>query len=430
MLFGSIVGCQKSGNKDSETEIKVLLDSKDRTLLQPLLSNFSELYPEYDLNVIWTPGDDIQTNQGILIGSRSAPDVVIGGSMYTKVYENILLPLDDLIERDKEEIQINDIFDGIMETLTTEDENTIFMPRYFNISLLYYNKDLFDASSDALKNVGLEFEGSVYPNRNWTIEDFFTAGEILTKTDPSGNYVQWGSTQVRAWWGEWLIHVNQAGGKLFDENGSVVLDSEEAIAGMQVFHDKVYGNSELGRGKISAGAGQSDFGGLEGGKTAMEYGGHTANWARFDQVKTLNWGVELLPTGMETRTGGEIAVDGIGIHKDSKNVEGAWKFIKFLTNPIGIQTQVDLGYAPVRQSILDNMEEGFPKERAKLAMEAIQYGIALPTYEYFTDVAINYIESEISNMMARPSDSHKKSIVEALQDATKNANNYIDLNYR
>ncbi|MFP4187120.1 MAG: ABC transporter substrate-binding protein [Acholeplasmataceae bacterium] len=432
VLTMSLIACgngDESGG-DPETNIKVLLDSKDRDVLRPLMDDFREEFPEYTLEVVWTPGDDIQTNQGILIGAKNPPDIIIGGSMYTEAYGNILLPLNELIERDAEEVEMDDIFDGIMGTITSSNGDILYMPRFFNVSLLYYNKDLFDNVAEDLVDAGLEDDGNIYPTRDWTIEDFFTAGEILTRTDSEGDYTQWGSTHVRGWWGEWLIHVYQSGGELFDEDGYVNLDTPEAIAGMQVFHDKVFGNDELGRGKISPGPGEPDFGGLEAGKVGMEYGGHTANWARYDSNPDLDWGVELLPTGLEGRTGAEFAVDGIGIHEDSENIEGAWEFLKFLTNPNGIQTHVDLGYVPIRQSVLDDMPAGFKKDRSELAVEAIDYSVPLPTYEYFLDVTTNYIENEISNMLARPSDSSKKSIPEGMEDATESANNYIDLNYR
>ncbi|MFP4177944.1 MAG: hypothetical protein ACLFTZ_04185, partial [Acholeplasmataceae bacterium] len=64
VLTMSLIACgngDESGG-DPETNIKVLLDSKDRDVLRPLMDDFREEFPEYTLEVVWTPGDDIQTN--------------------------------------------------------------------------------------------------------------------------------------------------------------------------------------------------------------------------------------------------------------------------------------------------------------------------------------------------------------------------------
>ena len=169
----------------------------------------------------------------------------------------------------------------------------------------------------------------------------------------------------------------------------------------------------------------------------MIYGGHTANWARYDSIAGLNWGLTVLPTGLSTRNGAEYAIEGFGISKNSKNVEGAWAFITYMTGVQAIQGMTDAGYIPIRTSVYEAMEAGAKKERVALAYEAInpngkygRYAMTLPKYEYFVEIANTVASAEIGLMMARENDSTRISIAQCCQNIQKKGNDLIELNYR
>ncbi|QWB95422.1 extracellular solute-binding protein [Mycoplasmatota bacterium] len=445
ILSLTLIACNNQQSlTESDGVITVLLDNKDRGYYESVIERFETDYADlgYTVNPIWTAGSDVQSNQATKIGSGTPPDVIIGGDTYTEVYSRSLLDLTEYIERDKDTFDVDDYIDGIMERLTNEDGNVVFLPRYFNISLLYFNKDLFDQSKVQLLNAnitpapdGTPDDETHYPHINWTIEDYFTAGGVLTKTGSNGEITQLGSTKVGGWWGEWLIHLLQSGGDIFDEDGYVSFDTDAAKDAFQIWYDKSYGNQTLGRSKISAAPGETDFGGFQGLHVAMEYGGHTANWSRYDSMDTLNWGVTLLPTGLETRSGAEFAIDGVGIYKNSPDKEASWAFIKYLSDKEGIADSVEEGFLTVRKSVFEEMEDGVQKERASLAISAIDpngeypnYARTLPKYEYFTDITMNVIEPILQLMLAN--DSSNISIDEALSRIQKQANDYIILNYK
>ncbi|MDI6452812.1 ABC transporter substrate-binding protein [Peloplasma aerotolerans] len=433
-----------SGTREADGRITVLLDNKDRAYFENIIERYETFYSEegYTVNPIWTSGADLHSNQATRVGAGSPPDLLIGGDMYTELYSRSLYDLTPLIERDQDELDMEDFIDGIMDRLEDNSGRVVFMPKYFNISLLYYNKTLFDQSKDALLQAGLSEApaGTLdaelhYPHINWNIDDYFKAAGILTKQNNNGDYTQWGSSMVGGWWGEWLIHLRQSGADIFNEDGYVDFNNEQGRNALQIWRDKAYGNQELGRPKISVSPGQTDFGGFQGLKVAMEYGGHTANWSRYDSLSSLNWGVTLLPTGLERRAGAEYAIEGVGIYKDTPNVEAAWAFVKFLTNKEGIKDSVEIGYLSVRESVLDEMEDGKLKVRTQLAIDAINpngpygnYAMTLPKFEYFSDITINVIEPILALMLAN--DGSRISIEEALDRIHKQANDYITLNYK
>lgn len=444
LMLIMVSACKNDPSKtEADGVISVILDNKDRVYLEGIIEGFEEKYKEegYKVVPIWTAGDDIQSSQATKIGAGNPADLIIGGDMYTEVYRRSLLDLSELIERDKEELDMADFFDGILDRLENSSGNLVFLPRYFNLSLLYFNKDLFNQSKEQLlasditpAPAGTPESEAHYPHVDWTIEDYFTAGGILTKLNGT-EYVQWGSTLVGGWWGEWLIHVRQSGGDLFDDNGYVTFDNENVKKAMQIYRDKAYGNQELNRPKISAAAGQTDFAGFQGLRVAMEYGGHTANWSRYDSMANLNWGVTLLPTGLEKRGGAEFAIDGIGIYKNTPDIEASWAFIKYLVSKEGIKRSSDAGYLTIRKSVLEEMPEGDVKNRTSLVVSVLDpnspyygYAMTLPKYEYFSDISMSLMNPIISLMMAN--DSSRLSIETAIQRIEKQSNDYINLNYK
>jgi ABC-type glycerol-3-phosphate transport system substrate-binding protein len=437
LIPGIFSGC--TVKKDDPNVITILVDNKDTDIFRQIFKEFEEQYIDkgWKVNPIWTPGGTIQDDQASKIGGGAAPDIIIGGDMYTETYRRSLIDLKTYIERDADEVDIDDILPGIMDNLVTSDNKTIFMPRFFNLSLLYYNKKLFDASKAALLEAGITAppaqtpeEQRHYPHIDWTIEDYFKAGAVLTKRN-GDDVTQWGSSLVGGWWGEWLIHLRQSGGDLYNSDGRITFNTQAGKLAMQIYRDKMYGNAELGRSQISVQPGQADLAGFQAQKTAMDYGGHTANWPRFDTISGLEWEVCPLPTGLARRGGAEYAVEGYGIHSSCKNIEAAWALIKFMTNKDGIDNFVDNGYIPIRQSVYDEMAEGARKKRCKLVMDLINpdgpygaYAMTLPKYETFAAVATEIVQAEIDKMVAK---NNPQSIEKTVEEIEKKANDYIDL---
>lgn len=439
VLMLPFAACVKTPDSDTSNQITVLFDNKDTRLYQKIIERFETDFPQYKVNPIWTGGDDIQTTQVTKIGNGTAPDIIVGGDMYTEIYRRNLVDLTEYIERDKEQLNLDDIVGGVMDHMKNSDGQTVFLPRSFNCSFLYYNRDLFDAKRAELLALNLPCEEGTpenerhYPNPQWTIADFFKAGGVLTVYE-NGNCIQWGSETLTTWWGEWLIHVRQSGGDLFDADGNVSFDNDNCKKAMQIMRDKSYGNPTNGRPKITYAPGETDFSGFQGGKVAMVYGGHTNNWIRYDEVG-LNWGMTVLPTGLETRNGAEYAIEGYGISKTSKNKQGAWEFIKYLNNKNAIDELVEQGGLPIRVSSLNAMQSGERKNRCTLALEAINpngkygnYACTLPRYEYFVEIANTVASAEIGLMMSN--DSSRISIDQCVKNIQTKGNNLIEINYR
>ena len=102
-----------------------------------------------------------------------------------------------------------------------------------------------------------------------------------------------------------------------EDGTTCVLDSDEAIKGLEFFYNKTNGGS-LG---FAPGIADDALGGFAAGKVAMNYGGHTGNWASYNAVEGLNWDIAELPEGSVQKAGAEFAIEGYAISKDTKNAE-------------------------------------------------------------------------------------------------------------
>jgi hypothetical protein len=103
---------------------------------------------------------------------------------------------------------------------------------------------------------------------------------------------------------------------------------------------------------MSPGPKDDSLGGFSGGKTAMEYGGHTGNWPSYNAVSTLKWDIQVLPRGSKTSKGAELALEAWGVSSDTSNKQAAYEAVKFLTSVKFLTTQwTDLRLPPTRQSV-------------------------------------------------------------------------------
>src|SRR5688500_1271644 len=266
----------------------------DRPMYERLLARFHELHPDIRVRPIWVPGSQYQTKLKTLTAAGKPPDLFWTGDVWVAYQLPFLADLTDLVARDAAEIELDDFYPELLAA-GRYDGRQILLPRWFNVALLYYNRTLFDAAREP------------YPTADWRWDDYLAAAKRLTRRAPDGKVEVWGTSITTGWCGEWLIYVRQAGGDLFtDDVNRCLLDSPEAIAGMQFYFDKIYTH------RVAPRPGFGPDQGFMSGKIAMELGGHTGNWINFNQHPGRDWDRQILPPGPVTRPGGAAAADRAG----------------------------------------------------------------------------------------------------------------------
>ena len=413
MATFATVACDRpargSGSEGAQRPVEVtwmIGVGPDRPMFEKLLARFHELNPDIRVRPMWVPGSQYQTKLKTLIAAGKAPDIFWSGDVWVAYELPFLADLTDLFERDRAEINPDDFYPELLAACRY-DGRQLLMPRWFNVALLYYNRKVFDEAGEA------------HPTPDWTWDDYIAAAQRLTRRDEGGKVEVWGSSITTGWWGEWLIYVRQAGGRLFtDDLNQCLLDTPEAIAGMRFYYDKIY------KHRVSPRPGFGPDHGFMSGKIAMELGGHTGNWIAYNQIMSLDWNIQILPRGPVTREGGEFAIDSFGIAKGSPVREQAWQFVKFLSSKESVRVHLENGYLPVRKSIVNEMLAGKNKpahpQNIMAAYEQLKHARQVPRSPDYIEIALEVIQPDVDRMLDKQLD-----VAATCRSAARSANRFI-----
>jgi multiple sugar transport system substrate-binding protein len=422
LLFSLSVGCQRASTASQPTSAadarhKVTLvwllttDAQLTPQTEAIVADFEKANPDIHVELRWTPEPQYQTKLKTLIAAGQPPDLFWCGDVWIAYLQPFMYDLTPFVQRDAAEYHLNDIYPALRKACQWSGR-WYYLPRFFTVSLLYYNKGLFDAAHES------------YPTPDWTWADYIAAGQRLTHRDSNGVILTWGSTIVTGWWGEWYILVRQAGGQMFNaEVTRCELDSPQAIAGMTNYADKIFRykmSPAPGYGPAHDDASKS----FAIGKYAMEFGGHTGNWPVFDATPGLDWDIQVLPKGPSGHTGGEVAVDAVGISNRCQHPEEAWRLLKFLTNEASVRRYVNIGQLSIRQSVAEEtfrkLSPSYHPQHLRTAYDALASSEPLPQSRDFIEIALEIIQPEIDRIL-----SEHVPVPEACQRATDAANAFL-----
>ena len=372
-----------------------------REVYEAEVAAFEKLHPEIKVQIFWVPGSEYNVKLKTLAAAHNLPDLFFSGDVWLSYLLPFTRDLTPLVRRDAAEFGLDDYFPEIRRAMQLDGKDYI-LPEYMNLSLLYFNRRLFAEA------------GQPEPSADWTWADLVRAGQALTREGRDGAPPVWGCSRVEGWWGEWLIYVRQAGGKAFTPDGKrCLLDSPAAIAGLRFYLEKSSKN------KFSAPAGFEPLNGFVNQRVAMIVGGHTNYWLNYNQVPGLDWDVQLLPAGPATRKGGELAIAGYSISRESRHPEEAWALAKFLTRPEAIAAVVQHGHLSVRRSVADAVMRA-PGPRANprnlaAAYRQFEFGEPIPHHANYIEIMFQVVQPEIDRMLLgelTPEEAGRRAAVE------------------
>jgi len=406
-----LAGCGPRGDavNDGRTEVRWMVPVRwDRPIIEAFVRRFEADHPDIRVKMMWVPATQYQTKFKTLAAAGQAPDLVECGDVWIAYMLPFMYDVTELVERDREAIDLDDFFPEVLSACQHEGRY-YFLAAGMNVSLLYYNKTLFDRA------------GVAYPTDRWTWDDYLAAGKKIMELPDAGRGGVWGGDVETGWWGEWLIFVRQAGGAIFnDDMTRCVLDSPEAIAGLTMYNDRIF------KHQFAPAPGYGPDNQFASGKVGMWYGGHTEKWKTYNAIPGLDWDVQVLPIGPNGRTGGEIAIRAYGITKSSRNPEAAWTLMKYMVTPDNIRSNVQRGGLSVRRSVADEfLREGGSQTRPgnmAAVYEQIRYALPLPRSTDYIELSLNIIQPEIDRMIRGDLTPEQ-----AAANATRAANRFLDV---
>lgn len=363
------------------------------------VARFNEQYPDVTVNLIGVPGTiwaDYLNGTATLIAGGETPDIIWVATEGVRflVDLGLMLPLDDLIAQNQEELQpyFDDTAPAMLDSFRVND-SLYFLPYSWNNMVIYYNKNMFDAA-------GLE-----YPAADWTRDDFLAAATALTAdTDGDGLNDQYG--------------FSGSGGSMFftlpwvfaNDTNVVTEDfcapnvtDPAVIEAIQFIHDMVY------EYEIAPAPGTLTNTELQfiNGEVAMFGAGRWATGGMYREGFT-DYDIAPWPGNPNQKT--EYGVDGFGIFQSSQNIPAAWAFLRYMTSAEvqeGLVASVDsgspLGNIPASRSVADMLSQ-FPPEHYEFFYGSLDGNVELvtapPRFNELESIFVRYVDLVMANEMS------------------------------
>lgn len=314
----------------------------DKEVLTPVLKEFTkETGIKVDLQVIgW---NDLQTKIQTAVTSGQGPDVVnIGNTWATSLQATGAFQ--EYGDSEMKAIGGADKFGKVaLSTGGAPGKTVTSVPLYGLAYGLYYNKAMF-------KDAGLEAPT--------TWEDLTADAKKLTTGGKYGFTIAGGSYTENSHFA--FITSAQNGGEWFDKDGKPTFTEKANVDGIKRYLDLMQSDKVVNTSNAQYDNGTQAVSDFANGKAAMMLTQNNANATITSQgMKTDEFGVVPFPT---TADGEDIASFPAGINlsifKNTKNKDGALKFVKYMTSA-DTQTTLDKPYSalPVLAAAADSVTD-------------------------------------------------------------------------
>lgn len=308
-----------------------------------------------------------------MIAGGTSPDVVFMESTRLPGYvsKNALIAIDDLIKSDAD-IKLNDFYPVALKSY--QMNNHLYgLPNDIAVSVIFYNKDLFDE------------QGVNYPQDGWTWNDLVRIGKQLTVDKNKDGKIDIYGISTYAW----KCAIWQNNGDLVDDPVNPKKSTINSTAAKQalqfcsdlVFKHKIAPPSTWWQSR----QGHEMFMTRQ---VAMSVEGH---WmVPYFRKAKFNWDVVTLPKGK--KRAGECYGSCFSIPAGCKNVKEAWRLIKYMAGEKGQKTIVSLGFSTPALKSIANSKYFYTSrpENARAFLKMIPYGHLRAQTPYILEIEDTY----------------------------------------
>ena len=374
-VLGLVAGaCIGGGSGDGSadepggrTTLSLWIFEGEEEFLPALEAAFEDANPEIDLKITEIPEDNYSTKIDTALAANSPPDIgFITEPRWIKAGR--MLPLDDVI--DAEGIDLSQLNENAFEGCQFEG-SVYCLGSYSAATMLFYNKDLFDAA------------GLPYPSatESMSVDEYAALAEQLTQpSEDLSEHVWGGEAATPYWWMDTLTHFSEDGRTTIGYvNDASTVHMYEVLAGMVAAG---YAPSE----SVSQAFGTTEI--LATGQLAMSI---TDNASAIPLLENagIAWGVAPLPVEQEGDAPYVSSwTDMWGVFASSDNVEAAKLFVAFV-GTTGNELRVEVGNAvSLDLSVAEELgwaDGNAGRQEALDVMSLSQPGIFVPGYWDVTD---------------------------------------------
>lgn len=301
------------------------------------------------------------------------------------------------------------------------------LPADVSVSLIYYNKDLFDAANLA------------YPVVSWTTSDFLQMAVTLTKGD--GATKQYGYVPGSFGANDLVSIMDRLGAEMLDESVDpprLVFSSPDVADALRFYTSLVteykvtptveetdrFGNAERER-QAAIDEGRAGMWLESGGGGGFQMGIGGGGPGRPGGPSALNTGVAPLPSGPNSAKGsGFQSVDGYFISAQSDARQACWAWITFLTEQPALASGL-----PARTSVAECGEyrQRVGEERADAYLASLNSGSRPSFYQRISDEGnwLGFASFWLSDAYERVI-SGERTVEESLSAAQESVDSFRD----
>ncbi|GAA2225651.1 sugar ABC transporter substrate-binding protein [Herbiconiux moechotypicola] len=339
-------GCSSSGSDSGTGEasgtISVWTRDSQASFMNKLADEFNATHDDLKVEVTLVPAADFVQKFGTAAAGGNAPDVASMDLVYAPYFASAGA-LADITDRVDTLPYAGDMSPGHTAQGQYEGK-TYALPFTGDVSVMYYNKDLFTAA-------GLDPE-----TPPTTMAEVQAAAEAITALG-DGDY---GFAFSGACGGCNIFSMTpytwaSGGNVLSDDGKDALLDSAEVTDMLTMYRDLWQGGAmpELVQSDSGSNAGDA----FKQGKVGI------FNWGNFylssltdpTEGAQFDWGLALIPGAEAGQTGSFAGGDDIAITAGAKNPDGAWTFLEWVTGDEGQKVIADNGVMPTRLDLLDSL---------------------------------------------------------------------------
>ncbi|MEV0008669.1 sugar ABC transporter substrate-binding protein [Streptomyces sp. NPDC047973] len=291
----------------------------DKKILTPELKKF-EKQTGIKVKLEVVPWSDLLTRILTATTSGQGPDVLNIGNTWSSSLQatGALLPWDD---KNFEKVGGRDRFvESALGSTGAEGKDPAALPLYSMAYALYYNKVMF-------KDAGID-----KPPATWA--ELTEAGKKLSQNGKWGLGAEGSNLSNNIH--QVFVLAKQHGADFFDASGKPTFTSDGTVAAVKQYVDMMAKDKIVAPGNAEYAQNQSlsDF---SKDKTAMVLWQAAATTFKSQGMDDEEWGVAPVPVQSGTPGQGEqvnsmVAGINIAVFKNSKNIDGATEFVKFMTS--------------------------------------------------------------------------------------------------
>lgn len=295
----------------------------------PAMSEFVSRYPEYEIKQESRAWGDPYTSKLLLetAAGKSADVYFLDAQWFSSlIFKNsVLKPLSKYARADKLDLTGFCVHPAIEQGNGSE---FYALPQWLpDNPSLWVNKTITANAGITLP----EFNTPLYDTWKW--DDLLAAAKKTTRMDANNKPQQWGmsSLSFSTWATLWAM---QAGADIFDDptcrkETKINLVNDEFADSIQWIFDAMHRNRVMPIPGQALGFSGHPF---TSGKVAF-----TTEWNLIDTMSKAKFDWTIMPWPYQTRKVTKYGGNSWAIAGTSKNVEGAWKLVKFLTTDLAGQ---------------------------------------------------------------------------------------------